>query len=1084
MKPLYHILVFFLLSSVTALSQSDLSNFSNQEIVNSEMELHHFMEDYDLDLKIIQNKPSYVVSALDESIFEEFFKEKLPSKYSVLKRLLNKSLNESALQALYDGEISNQLANPNLETEYNRYKNDYMGASQDGWRVSSRTAGQACVNIDFETGDWSGWDPNIGNSCTGGVPDCYTNGVPGSNTGDPNNQRQHLIVGAGTDPSVPLLSTLSPFGGASSLRLGNEMAGYGAEKIAHTFLVIPGQEIFTYAFAVVLQDPGTSHTIEYKPFFGIEMFDQNGNPLADTCAHYNVTAGTGKPGFQSYNPGGIEWKDWAQISVDLTAYVGQNVTIEFTTSDCDFGGHWGRAYIDATCAQPIISVVPDCEGIRLQAPAGFFGYEWRNANTGAVLSTTFDCLTYGPGHYEVDLISENGCLITIDTVMNSLYVGLSHTAVTTNLTCYNDASGSIDVNASGGIPPYRYSIDNGATFVTNDVFNGLSAGSYDIIIEDAYGCRDTTFNYVITQPALLGVDLTIADATCNNLCNGGAVAAPYGGTRINGGYLYSWDGNANTTANSLSGLCAGVHTLRVTDSNGCFIDTSFTIIEPAPVPLNNVVLVDEACYNSCLGEIHINEPTAVQFSIDGGSTYQANGNYTNLCAAASPYYLVVQDATGCITRDTVTLNQPPPTAITASNDTLICSGSVATLSANMTGGTTFRTGSLYTYTWYDGTNQVFVGTPFLASPSQTTTYTVIGTDANGCQSLETVEVNVLDPLSVVAFSDATICEGDSIQMHAIASGGNGNYTYSWDNGGGVTQYTTVYPIVTTTYTVTVSDGCSSPDAQASVTITVNPLPVISFVADTNEGCVPAQINFTNNTSTGTVANCLWDFGDGAYSPVCGQVSHTYTDTGVFNVNLTVTSPDGCVASLSNTNMITVHPNPIADFEADKYSTDVFAPEVNFTNTSTGAILYNWTYDVLASSNAFDSTIVFPISYGGEYNICLEAISIYGCTNTICKIVTVKDKSYLFVPNSFTPDGDGKNDDFFPYVVGIDKDDFKFYVFNRWGDLIFETDRYGHAWDGTWRGQMSQQDAFVWKVEARSLETGNMIEEMGHVILLK
>lgn len=1041
------------------------------------------MEDYDLDSKIIEDKPSYVISQLDESIYLELVKFNLPTKYAVLKRLISSDLNPSGLTTFYNGEINNQVSDVNFEATFNEYKAAYMRASQEGWRTSSRTAGQACVNMDFENGDWTGWEPNIGASCTGGVPDCYTGGVAGSNTGDPNNLRRHLITGAGTDPSVPLLSTLSPFGGASSLRLGNQAAGYGAEKIAHTFLVIPGQEIFTYAFAVVLQDPGTSHTIEYKPFFGIAMFDSNGVALIDTCAQYNVTAGTGKPGFQTH-AGGVEWKDWAQISVDLTAYIGQNVTIEFTTSDCDFGGHWGRAYIDATCNQPEISVVPDCQGIMLQAPGGYFQYEWRDVSTGNVISSLPNCLTFGPGSYEVDLISENGCRITIDTVINTLYVGLSHNSVVTNLSCYNDGTGSIDVNARGGVPPYRYSIDNGVTFVLTDLFVGLAAGNYDIVVEDSYGCRDTSFNYTVTQPALLGLDLTVSDATCNGLCDGGAIVAPYGGTTINGGYLYSWDSNPTTTVNTVSGLCAGVHTLTVTDSNGCFIDTVFTIIEPAPVNLNNVVLVDEECYNSCLGEININEPTAILFSIDGGSTYQPTGNYTGLCAAASPYFLVVQDASGCVTRDTVVLNQPPPTAITASNDTLICSGSVATLSANMTGGVRNPTGSGYTYTWYEGTNQVFVGSPFPASPSQLTTYTVIGTDANGCQALENIVVNVLDPLSVVAFSDATICEGDSVQIYGVASGGNGNYTYSWDNGGGVSQYTTLYPIVTTTYTVTVSDGCSSPDAQASVVITVNPLPVISFIADTNEGCVPTQINFTNNTPAATAATCLWDFGDGSVSPICGQVSHTYIDTGVFDVNLTVTSPEGCVASLNNIGMITVHPNPVADFEADPFVTDVFDTEVNFTNTSTGADSYNWSYDVLANSNAVDSTIFFPTNIGGEYNICLEAVTIYGCVNTTCKIVTIKDKSYLFVPNSFTPDGDGKNDDFFPYVVGIDKDDFKFYVFNRWGDLVFETDRYGNAWDGTWRGKTSQQDVFVWKVEARSLETGNMIEEMGHVVLLK
>jgi gliding motility-associated-like protein len=1077
MKAFYLPTVFFLFSLSSIVSQVDLRGFTNQEIVNSEMSLHHFMEDYNLIQTILSKKPTFVVSNLDEQIYIELIQNGLPHKATVLGQLVREEIMVSNLTDTYNDAIDNQLLSPSFEGVFNSYKQSYLLGSQEGWRYSSRTAGQACVNVDFETGDWTGWETNMGASCTGGIPDCYTGGAPGSNTGDPNNLRRHLVVGAGADPDVPALSTLSPFGGVSSLRLGNEAAGYGAEKISHTFLVIAGQEIFTYAFAVVLQDPGTSHAIDHKPFFGIAMFDSNGNALSDTCAQYNVTAGTGKPGFQTL--GTIEWKDWAQISLDLTAYVGQNVTIEFTTSDCDFGGHWGRAYIDATCSQPEISVVPDCEGILLQAPGGYFQYEWRDVSTGTVISNLQNLLTPGPGTYSVDLISENGCSITIDTVMSTVYVGLSHNSIVTNLSCFNDASGEIDVNAIGGVGPYSYSIDNGVTFVNTDVFSGLSAGNYNIIVNDAYGCRDSSFNYTITEPDLLGVDITTGDATCFGACNGTVVAVPYGGKTIQGNYLYSWDLAPDIISNSMSGLCAGLHTLTITDSNGCSLDTSFVINEPLPVVLNNVTLVNEDCYNSCTGEINITEPTAILFSIDGGVTYQPTGNYTNLCATASPYYLAVQNTAGCITRDTIVLTQPTPTNIVTSNDTLICYGTTATLTATMNGGTPG-----YTYTWYDGITQVFVGSPFLASPTTLTTYTVIGTDVNGCQVLESVVVNVLDPLQVIAYSDTTICESDSAQMYAIATGGNGNYTYTWDNGGGIGQYTTIFPIITTNYMVTVSDGCTNPDAQDQVLITVNPLPNISFSVDTNEGCVPTQIQFTNNTAPSEVASCFWDFGDGGVSNTCGQITHVYSDTGLYDVSLTVTSPQGCVANSYDTGMIWIHPNPVADFEADPFVTDVFATDITFTNTSVMNDFNSWTYGDFASSTGVDTTIIFPKDEGGTYDVCLEVETIYGCKNTICKPVIIEDKSYLFVPNTFTPDGDGKNDLFFPYVVGIDKDEFTFYVFNRWGDLIFQTDRYGNHWDGTYKGNMSQQDAYIWRVEARSLETGNMIEEMGHVVLLR
>lgn len=1058
-----------------AKSQVDFSGYSNSQIIEGEHEFHEFHEDFHLDDKIHKKIPNYINNDLDKNLFIDFINSKLPNKGQLLKKVIDRNITTKQIKEAYNKSLNSIFNNPNLKTDFYLFKDKIEKDALDGYAIFSRAAGQACVNMDFETGDWSGWETERGRSCTGGYVDCYQFDQLGSNIGDPVNQRQHLLVGAGNDPSVAALSTLNPFGGTWSLRLGNEMAGYGAEKIRHTFLVTPGKEILTYAYAVVLQDPG--HPIDYQPFFTINIFDSNGFQIPDTCAQYNVVAAGNIPGFQ--NQGTIRWKDWAQISVNLSAFIGENLTIEFTTSDCDYGGHWGRAYLDVTCDAPEMSVIPDCAGMILQAPPGYHRYEWRDGISNTLIDTTFSLQLSGPGHYVCHLISENGCSIEIDTILTTIYPKIGHLNVVQDLRCYNDSSGSITINVYGGIPPYRYSIDNGLNWSNNNVFNGLHAGIYTVTVEDSYGCADTSFNHTINQPPPLTIDLSTVDVSCPGACNGGAVAAVNGGTPYSSGYSYSWDAGAYVSNNTLTGICAGIHTVETIDSNGCIVDSTYTIIEPAPINIDSINIIDEACYNSCLGEIHITDPAAVLYSIDGGSTWQVSGSYTGLCAAASPYYIAIQDTAGCIGRDTIVINQPPPMTIDTRNDTLICYGSPVNLWANVTGGS-----GTINYDWYVGAVYVGTGGNITINPTTLNTYTVIATDSNGCQITGSIIINVLPQLQVSVYYDTGICYGDSVNIYAFGSGGNGIYTYNWNNAGGPGQYVTVHPTNTTTYTVTLSDGCTVPDVQDSIVVTVYPLPEVNFMVDTTEGCLPSTIHFTNLTPPATVGSCLWDFGDGRSTSICGQVYHTYDDTGKFDVSLTITSPQGCVSDSLAPRLIWIHPNPIADFDVIPPTRDIWNTEIEFVNTSVLNDFNFWTYDLFGTGTSTDTTFIFPNERGGVYDICLEVQTIYNCLDRVCKPVIIEDKSYLHVPNAFTPDGDGKNDFFFPVLVGVDENEFTFYVFDRWGNLIFQTDRVGKKWDGTYKSVPAQQDSYVWKVVGRSIETGEIIEKIGHVILMR
>ena len=401
------------------------------------------------------------------------------------------------------------------------------------------------------------------------------------------------------------------------------------------------------------------------------------------------------------------------------------------------------------------------------------------------------------------------------------------------------------------------------------------------------------------------------------------------------------------------------------------------------------------------------------------------------------------------------------------------------LDAQLTGGV-----GAYSYSWDNGmtTQQITV------SPTVDQTYCVTGTDANGCPSGQScVTVTVNPPLSVQAQSDQTICMGDGANITATANGGDGGpYTYTWDQGIGLGQNQTVNPTATTVYTVTVTDGCQTPAATSSVTITVTPIPTIDFSGDDLEGCTPLVVTFTDvNVPAGSQYS--WNFGDGSTSTTSGAVTHTYTTPGCWDVGLNITTPEGCIASIDQLQYICVFDYPTAAFTFGPQPTTVLNTTIDFTNNSIDADTYIWTFDVDGAANTSTQehpSYVFPATQEGTYEVCLDAISSEGCVSTICKTVVINDVFLVYVPNAFTPGGtDLINNEFMPIVTGVDILEYEFYVFNRWGELVFESHHPEDGWDGTYMGKMAEQDAYVWKLIVVD-EAMNLVHQYkGHVILL-
>ena len=567
--------------------------------------------------------------------------------------------------------------------------------------------------------------------------------------------------------------------------------------------------------------------------------------------------------------------------------------------------------------------------------------------------------------------------------------------------------------------------------------------------------------------------------------------------QISGGYPEFFTGNYNITNNgagtlsattlathngtvTLSGLTNGMnYDLSIVDDNACTItNVTGTFVS---VSVDSIVVTDELCAGQCDGTIAVYSSNATLFGISNGALGAAN-QFTGLCNGN--YTLQVADAAGCSFDTNATVGSPQPIVVTADPTQTICIGQSVNLGASVTGGV-----GTITYTWDNG---VGTGQTPLVSPGTTTTYNVSATDNNNCPSnvaSQTITVNA--PLIVAAFNDTTVCRGNSANIQALATGGDGNYTYTWDNGAGVGTSVNVTPNATTNYTVTVTDGCGSPAANDAVLVTIQELPVVSF-SNTFANCDVVTATFVSDNSNDLSlynATFVWDLGDGTTLQSKDSVVYNYTNPGCYDVTYTITDSVGCSNSSTVLNAACVHQSPTADFTFSPDEIDILNTEVDFQDlsTSTSALTYSWVFYTGSTnilSGLANPTVNFPDDDEGEYLACLSITDGNSCVDSICKTVEIDGVLFFNIPNAFTPDGDGLNEDFKPILSGVDVEDYEFFIFDRWGELLFETNNLSNGWDGTYKGENAPLGVYVWKLKFKNPITQKLMDRVGKVTKVK
>ncbi len=747
-------------------------------------------------------------------------------------------------------------------------------------------------------------------------------------------------------------------------------------------------------------------------------------------------------------------------------------------------------------------------------------------------TATVTAATTTAGTYTYNLMSvsgANGCsqpqtgsaVITVDPLPTATIAG-------TVTVCANALSPTVTFTGANGTAPYTftYSINGGGAQTIVSAANGVATvtvptGSpgtytYDLIdVTSSIGCSQTqTGSAVVTVAPLPQGTIVGTTTVCQN---DPSPAVTFTGSNDIPTYTFTYNlnGGGSQTISSGAGSIATlnapttaagsfVYTLTaVQGGNGCSQTLNQVItINVIATPVATIAGSTTICEGASAVLTITGTPNATVTYSDGTNTGSlvldgtGSGTISTGPLAATTTYTLQSVQTPAPANCSATLNSsatitvnPIPVADPMAN-IFVCVGQSVNVPAFVS------TPANATIGWSNsnpniGLPAMGVGniTSFTGQNSGTSANAAVITYAptlNGCNGAPQTFSITVNPVPVAnAGSDVSACvNSGSPTIGSPATVGN---TYQWTPTTGLNSGTGAMPTVstatagTTNYqlTVTSAAGCTATD---NVTVTINPLPAVSFIADKRVGCAPLEVTFTN--TSGSSSNCVWDIEGVGVVNGCGPITVVYDNPGVFDVSLTITDNNGCTNSLSEDDYITVYPHVDAAFDVDAIEHSILNPIFHFTNTSENATSYQWSFGDGETSAVTNPTHTYAYEEG-VYTVTLVADNQYGCPDTARVTISVKPELIFYVPNAFTPDGDEYNNFFFPvFSAGFDPYNYTLLIFNRWGEIIFESHNTEQGWDGTYHNEMCKEGVYTWKIIIKEKSVDRFHEYVGHVTLLK
>jgi gliding motility-associated-like protein len=509
-------------------------------------------------------------------------------------------------------------------------------------------------------------------------------------------------------------------------------------------------------------------------------------------------------------------------------------------------------------------------------------------------------------------------------------------------------------------------------------------------------------------------------------------------------------------------------TLTTLSANGCSATATGTAeVIDGPIPVFNIADIPDFCEHEILDITNNSYGPIVSYLWDFG-----NGNTSTVMDPEFSYTdygdftvsLTVGTADQCFNALTQDISVHPIPASDFSFS-LSCFGE-ATGFADLS---TIPEGTVDGWEWNfgDGTNVEYTQDP-------THTYSAEGaydvrliTQSNqGCRDTLEIEVFV-NPTPVVDISAQDVCFGDSTSFtNATVPNDNTIAQWNWNFGDGLNEDAfepfhiySFYGSYTAELTAVSDSGCVG---SATTDLEVYPYPTSVFSFSDDEGCTPVEIDFTDESTIPTdysIGSFEWLFGDGATSN--SQLpSHTYVSPSIYDVTLiTTTAGGGCADTLTRTDAISIYVTPDANFFHSPTNATMLDPRIRFTNTTINGVEYLWDF-----GDGSISTMVEPMNVyaeEGDYLVMLTATNGI-CFSTITQNVHLDPETFIYIPNSFTPNGDGLNDGFTAKGIGVE--DFSMAIYDRWGTELYYSAIIDQPWNGTYKGKDCPVETYVYRID--------------------
>lgn len=619
-----------------------------------------------------------------------------------------------------------------------------------------------------------------------------------------------------------------------------------------------------------------------------------------------------------------------------------------------------------------------------------------------------------------------------------------------------------------GIGTYMWNGPNGFTAnVQNPVIpvaNPSNTGVYNVLVSQNGCATGASVNVIVLSP-------TVSATNNGTYCAGNTIQLNSFSSPV---ISYNWAGPAFTSSLQTPTLTAqvastGIYTVTVNDGTCSATATTAVLVHANPIP-------------TLSSNAPICASNSLAINVSGGNTYTISGplnfysnNANNLINSASAgasgiYTVIAEDLNGCIGTITsnILINPLPPLQLYGD---AACVGGTAAIIAMGTG--------VYSWAGPNGFTSIQQNLYFPSlDETEVGDYTVTLTGSNGCSIVGITTLSLHPIPTPTAFCTPSVCLGQKVSFE-----GSGGMLYMWQGPNGFISHEANPEIESAntlnysgTYTLGVTDskGCVG---MSTTNLFVKALPTASIIASTNNLCVPYCATYSI-VSSSQLQKVDWNMNNLGFNE--GEVyNYCITTSGGKTLRTVYTDDYGCMNT--STFAVHAHPLPVADFHYGPGG-PVEGDLVEFVDASLGPAISKWEwYFADNGKNAFYQNPSFTFEKAGAYPVTLIVANKWGCIDTITKAVLVGLDANLYVPNVFTPDGDGVNDVFQPKGYGITS--YRLQIFNRWGELIFESNDFATGWDGTVKGKVIKDESYVWKITAGDVKGRNK-EYTGHVSILK